>query len=148
MNIRLLVVALFVCTCHVAYGSLVQVHEDVRITGFARLLEEETFLSGAVISIDVYDWNGDLQIAPKKIFSKIINTDADGYFNSYVQKGRWFRLSLHPGMPPSIDKAMADWIQHALPGLEGYSSSFVWAVRSSKSQIMEDCWITLPLIPV
>ena len=126
MNIRPLIFAVLVYACHLAYGSSVPPGEAIRITGFARLLEEETFLPDALITVDVYDWNGDLRVAPEKIYSKKIRTNGEGYFDSIVRKGRWFRLSLNSGMPPCIDKAMADWIQHALPGLEGLSGKFVW----------------------
>ena len=127
MSIRLLILTVLT---FLSYTALVEAETEdkelIYISGFARLLEEETFLSDASIAVDVYDWNGDLQIAPKKIDSKIIHANDEGVFNTYVKKGRWFRLSLNQGLPPSIDKAMADWIQHALPGLEGFSSEFAW----------------------
>lgn len=101
----------------------------VVVSGFARLLEEETFLSRAEIIVDEFDWNGNPQEAPKKRCSRTITTNAEGDFHTTVQKGGWFRLSLKQGVPSNLDKAMADWLQHAVPSISNFSSEALTIIR-------------------
>lgn len=122
MNIQLLMLAILVYFSQIA---LAQPEEKIRVTGFARLLEEDVFLPNAAMYLDVFDWDGNTANLPDKISSTLIKTDDSGRFDTKVEKGRWFRLSLEPGKPPNINEAMAVWMQHALPGLEWYSEETV-----------------------
>ena len=122
MKVRLLILTLAVYFSHM---TLVFPKEKVRVTGFARLLEEEVFLSNAKIVLDIFDWDDCSVNQPLKIASRFIRADGNGRFDTHVEKGRWFRLSLMPGEPPNINEAMAVWMQHALPSMKGYSEEVV-----------------------
>lgn len=116
---------ILIISVYFSYAAFVFSKEKVRISGFARLLEEEVFLPDAKIFLDVFDWNGHTNNQPEKIASRLVSTNGSGRFATQVEKGKWFRLSLQPGKPPDQNEAMAVWMQHALPVIKEYSELFV-----------------------
>ena len=126
MNLRLLPLIVLV---YFSQMNLALAKEKIWITGFARLLEDDIFLSNADMNLDVYDWDGNSENPPHLLYSSLIRTNSAGRFNARVEKGKWFRLSLLTGEPPNINEAMAVWMQHAIPGLKQFSNETVEAFR-------------------
>ena len=85
---------------------------SVRVEGFARLFEEEIPLPDALVSIEEYAWDEQLETTPVLINSFSVRTNSQGRFSTQVARNHWFRLTLHEGEPRSFKEARNAWIQH------------------------------------
>lgn len=86
--------------------------EAIIIEGFTRLFEDAIFLKQARITLEEYQWDDQANAAPILVATQTLETSDHGRFIARATQGRWFRLRLHSGSPPSYEVARDAWLQH------------------------------------